>query len=186
MLRRPLWERNPVPWREPQKGQSVGWGRVLLCLRLTSYVTDSAGGVGHGPTTAADLLPGACRFAESTGEPRDVGSPPPPAVCAGEQDTVHARATGSRVPPTYVTRAACVPRKHVTLCKSASTSASNPPWIPREADGPRRGAWVGAAGRAAARRPPEAPDGKVPRRLPDNLPGSGGFYSARLKLPQTQ
>lgn len=72
------------------------------------------------------------------------GAPRPSSrVCAGEQDAVHARATRSRIPPTYVTRATCVSRKHVTLCKSASTSASNPPWVPHEADGPRGEAWVG-------------------------------------------
>lgn len=83
-------------------------------------------------------------------------------VCAGEQDAVHARATGSRVPPTYVTRATCVSRKHVTLCKSASTSASNPPWIPREADGPRGEAWVGLWEEQQRAAPWRRPTGRCP------------------------
>lgn len=170
-----------------QKDRAWGWGRVLICLhgdsdsrrtsRTRQWVWDT------------DTLRWLAFYLGPAGLPRprgNQGTRGTPVRArrkgsrAGEQDAVHARATGSRVPPMYVTRATCARRKHVTSRKSASTSASNCPRIPRGAGWASAGSLGGAAGRAAAR-PLEAPGGTVPRRLSDHLPGSGGFRSARPK-----
>lgn len=82
------------------------------------------------------------------------------------------------VPPTPDGRPACHlrPPKACPWRQHASTSAPTGPWRPPQAEG----SLGRAAGRAAVC-PMEGPGGKVPpRRLWDHLPGSGGFYWARL------
>lgn len=172
------WGTEPVPWREATEGQVLGWGSVFysVCTGTVTHVL-CHGLSGGCRTRTFDLGPGGLpRPQGNRGRRGDPAQAWRKVSGTGEQDAVHARATGSCIPPAYVTRATRVLRKHVMLCKPASTPASHRPWILVRLDGPPRDGRLGwAAGRAAARRPLEAPDGKVPRRLPDGLPGSGGF-----------